>query len=138
MPFVKLVEDDGADAIERAVGEEPARQYAFGEKAQTRARTADFFKADLVADGFADALAEFSGDVTRGKASGEAARFQYEDFAIGKIKQGRRNTGSLPCPRRRFENQVGMGAQVLKNLRHQRIDGKMHASSSWHGVSICS
>ena len=53
MPLVKLVQDHGVDAREQRIGDQTARENAFGEESKPRARPGDFFEANLIADGFA-------------------------------------------------------------------------------------
>ena len=58
MALVELVEHHGVDAGELRIGDQAAREDAFGEEAQAGARSGDFFEANLVADRFADTFAK--------------------------------------------------------------------------------
>ena len=55
MPLVKFVQDHGVHAGEQRIGDQAAREDAFGEKSKPRSRTGHFFEANLIADRFAQA-----------------------------------------------------------------------------------
>ena len=115
--LVKLVEHHGADALQPRIGEQAARQHAFGEEAQARARPGDLFEAHLVADGLADALAAFGRDEARRQPRGEAARLEHEHLAVGEVEQGGRHARGLPRPGGRLQHQrvvVGAGARRFR------------------------
>ena len=88
--------------------QKPAREHAFGEKAEARARAGGFFETDLVADGFAEGLAHFFSHAAGGHACGHATWFEDEQRA--ELEQSGRDASSFAGAGRCLENEVGRGA----------------------------
>jgi hypothetical protein len=132
MALVELIEDDGGGALEARVAKEAAGEDTFGEKAQARGGAGDIFEADLVAHGGSDGLAAFGGDEAGGEAGGQAAGFEDEHLAAIESQQGGRDAGCLTGSGRSFDDQVGIMAKVLDDVREQAIDGQVHVFLWWH------
>jgi hypothetical protein len=126
MTLVEFVEDHTGHALERRVAQEAAREDAFGEEAQTRTRSDDFFEADLVADGATDRFAALGRDEPGGESRGQAAGLEYEHFARIEIEQGGWDARSLPCPGRSFDYQGGSGAEMSEDVGDEGVDGERH------------
>jgi hypothetical protein len=82
MAFVKLIEEDRADAAKLRIAEQTPREDPFGHESQARARTADVLKAHLIADGFAELFPKLAGHTARGHTDGQTAGFEDQDFAF--------------------------------------------------------
>jgi hypothetical protein len=124
MALVKLVEDHTGDSVETRVGEEAAGEDALRQKAEARAGSGDLLETDLIADGLAGALSALGGDEAGGQSGGEASRLEDEDVAGGEVQERGGNAGSLPCPRRRFEDEGRVVAKVADDLGDERVDGQ--------------
>ena len=129
MPLMKLVQDHRADAGQRGIGQQPPRQHAFGQEPQARARTADVFEAHLIADGFADALAEFAGD-----APGRHARRQRRGSSTSTSPRSRASSAGgtrvvFPAPGGASITRFGC-VESLDDPRQQIVDRKLHSFES--------
>ena len=58
MPLVKLIQHHGVHASELRIGNQTAREDAFGQETKPRARACDFFEANLISDGLAQPFAQ--------------------------------------------------------------------------------
>jgi hypothetical protein len=125
VPLVKLVQDDAGDARELRVREEPAREHAFGQKAQPRARARHVLEAHLIADRLAGAFAPLFGDAARGHARRDAARLERPHLAAAanvrveqrrgharRLARARRGLYDKARPRRRDSMTSGMSASI--------------------------
>jgi hypothetical protein len=132
--FVELVEHDAADALQLWVGEQPARQHALGQKAQTRLRPRHVFKSDLIADCLAHALAALLRDAARGHARGYAARLKHEHVAAARqprVEERGRQTRRLPRAGRRLHDEAPRAAERLDRAGQNLVNRqRLHASSS--------
>jgi hypothetical protein len=124
--LMKFVEDDDVDAAQVRVGHEAAGEDAFGEEAEAGAGSGDVFEADLIADGFAEALAQFGGDASGSHAGGESAGFEDEDFASGDGQEGGRDARGLSCSGRGFDDEVLLFSNGREDLREERVNWKLH------------
>jgi hypothetical protein len=111
MAFVKLVEHDGADAAEFRICNEAARENAFRQETQARARPGRILKANLIAHCFPDRFAHLTGHPARSHAGGNATRFEHEN-AASERQQGGRHTRGLAGARSSFNHQIGRLAQT--------------------------
>ena len=108
VPLVELVEHDRADAGQRGVAEEPAREHALGDEADARARPRDLLEPDLVADRLARPLAELLGDAARGEPRREPPRLEHHDLAVAeepRLEERARHARRLPRAGRRLEDE---------------------------------
>src|ERR1700733_1217349 len=124
MTLVKFIEYDCVDAIEHWIGQQAASENAFCDESKSRVRTGDFFKANLVADGFADRFIELPCDSARCEPGGDAAWFKHDDLARDDAKQRRRDAGRLACARRSFNDEVRTTLERRDNLRQNCVDRK--------------
>jgi hypothetical protein len=116
MALVEFVEHDGADASEVWVTGEAAVEDAFGHVAQPGLGAGEVFKAHLVADAFADALATFAGDATCGEARCEASWFEYDDVAIDAIHEVCRHASCLAGTGRGFNYGVPFEGEIWEEV----------------------
>ncbi len=79
--LVEFVEQHRRDAFERRVVEDHAREHAFGDDLDARARRDEALQAHPEPDRLADLLAEARRHARRGGARGETARLQHDDLA---------------------------------------------------------
>ena len=79
--LVELVEQHRRNAFERGIVEDHAREHAFRDDLDPRARGDEALQAHAKADGLADLLAQSRGHTRGGGARGEAARLQHDDLA---------------------------------------------------------
>src|SRR5271170_6867503 len=62
MAFMKLIEHNCVDTLQRRIGQQPACQHALGDKPQPCPRPSDLFEPDLIANSFANLLAKLRRD----------------------------------------------------------------------------
>ncbi len=98
MALMKFVEHHDADAAQLRIRQKPARQNPFGEKSQTRARTADIFEPNLIADGIANAFAQFARHSPRRHARSQTPGFQHQHFARSKASSAGGTRVVFPAP----------------------------------------
>ncbi len=124
MPLVELVQHHGRYAVQARIGEQSAREHAFGHESQARMRAGHLLEAHLVAHRLAQTLAPLEGHPARGQSRRQPPRLQHQDLSAARSQQGRRNACRLPRPRRRFHHHVATVPQASQNLGYQRIDGQ--------------
>ncbi len=124
MPLVEFVENDSADALEIGIGEKLSREDSLGEEAETRLGACDFFEADLISDGLAEALSEFRSYAAGGHARGDATRFEDQHLSFNGIQQSRWNAGSLAGTGRSFEYETRVALERVQNLRQNGVNGQ--------------
>ena len=100
--LVELVEDDDADAIERWVVLQHARQDTFGENLYLSVLADARVKADAVADPLSDGFAEQFCHAFRYLSGGKSARFEHQNLTLhGCIEhEGQRQQGRFAGSRR--------------------------------------
>ena len=127
VPLVELVQHDRTDTAELGIGEQAPGEDSFGHEPQARPRGAPPFEADLPSDQFR--VFELFRDPPRGRARGDAAGLEHDDFSFDRLEQGGWNARGLAGARGRFQDHGGMGAQRLEHLGHDRVDGEsvLHA-----------
>ncbi len=86
MALVKFVEDDHVHARKPRIGNQSARQNAFGEESEAGAWAGDFFKTDLIADGPAYRFPTFLRNPSRGQASGQTPGLQDQHLSVDQRK----------------------------------------------------
>ncbi len=101
---MKFVEHHHVDAGERRIGDQAPGEDAFGEEAQASPRARDFFEADLIAHGLADALAHLLRDPASRHARGDAPRFEHQHLAAHQRKQRGRNARGFSRAGRRLDH----------------------------------
>jgi len=126
MPLVKFIEDHGCDAVEFRIGEEAAGKHAFGDKAEARAWSGNFFEPDLVADGLADTFAALGSHVSGCQPRGQPPGFQDDDIAVAELKQGRGNTRGFAGSGGRFQHESVGFSKAIQDFGNQRVDWEMH------------
>ncbi len=77
MPLMELVQHHGIDTRKQRIGNQAARENAFGEESQPRARAGHLLEANLIAHRFAELFAQLVGDAARRQSRGQAARLQH-------------------------------------------------------------
>jgi hypothetical protein len=84
--FMKLVEDDAADAFEEGVGEHHAQEDALGDEADACAIGSDAIHPDLVSYFVAEALTSLCGNALSEHTCGESAWLEDQNFArLGEV-----------------------------------------------------
>ena len=137
------------DAFERGVVEDHAREHAFGDDLDARARGNEALQAHAQADGLADLLAKARRHARRGGARGEAARLQHDDLAgprEGLVQQRERYARRLAGAGRRDEDRAGAAAerrdeprqgfvdrQAVGKGAHRRLIAAGRRSRKWRG-----
>jgi hypothetical protein len=122
--FMKLVEDDAAYSPKFRIGDDPAREDAFGEEAKPCRWSAYFVEAHLVTDGLAERFTEFLGYPAGRHAGGDAARF--EDQYFSELEKGGRDTSGLPGAGRRLDHDGARPAQTGRDLGEDGVDRKLN------------
>ena len=105
--FVKLVEQNSRDAVQRGIVEDHPGEYALGDDLDARAGANQALQAHAQPDRLADFLAEARGHSRRGGARGQAARLQHDDLAVRRerfVEQRERNPRRLARAGRRDEH----------------------------------
>ncbi len=128
MAFVEFVEQDRADAAEFRIVLQHAREDAFGDDFDARARRHFRFEADAITDGFADRFAALRGHEFRRRARSDATRFEHEDFLVAeprRVEQRERHLRRLARAGRRFEDQSRMLGQRCRYARQHVADRKV-------------
>ncbi len=87
--FVKLIEDDGTDILQKRVSEELPGENAFGEEAQTGVSRQASFEADLETDLFSQGPAAFVGDSGGARPCCDSPWLEHDHRSI----LGREQTG---------------------------------------------
>ncbi len=123
---MELIEQDGADPVERWIVLDEAGKDALCNDLDAGPLRDHGAETNPVADGVADFLAERLRHAGGGRARGEPARLQNQDFLIGRprlIRQDQRNPRRLARTRR--GNQHGRRAprQRGHEVRRSGIDG---------------
>ena len=139
---MEFVEDDGGDAAEGGVGEQPAGEDAFGDEAEAGARAGDVLEADLVADCLAEG--SLSSSATR-RAARRAARRRGSRTTISPGTRSRSAGGTrvvLPAPGGASRTRLGCagarrGSRVEARLPGGRFSGSLTYRNMTHeGVSM--
>src|SRR5260370_916162 len=97
--------------------------------APTRTRHHALFGTDLVAVRSANLFVQCPGDSSGRQACADPARLEHDNFAADETENGRWNTGGLPRPRRRFNDQVVRMLQGRKKFRQNRVHWKCWLST---------
>ncbi len=111
--FMKFVEDDQPDAVQRRIGLQHPGQDAFGHHLDPRAR--DRLPAHPETDIAARLLAQAFGQPFGGRPRGQTARFQHQDLARGLVHQRQRHPRGLARAGRRDQHR----AAVIGHCRTQ-------------------
>ena len=145
--LVELVEQDGADAGEAAIAEEPACEHALGHEGDPRARSGPVLEPHPVSHGAADLLAELLGHAPGRQPRGEPAGLEHHDLAaLGRavVEQGPRHPRRLARARGRLEDEAPPVAQRARHVGQQRIDRErlqgslfQQTPSAGSSASIC-
>ena len=99
--FVEFVEQDGADAFQRGVGQDHAAEHAFGDDFDARVLRCPHIEAGAQADRLADLLAEGRRHALGGGARCDAARLDQDELAPAVQASSSRASGTrvvLPAP----------------------------------------
>ena len=113
-PFVKLVEDHEADALQRRIAAQHARQHAFGHHFDTGALRDTRFATHAVAHRLADFFAQNRRHVRRRSTRRESPRFEHDQLCIRQprlVDQRQRHTGGLAGTWWRLEHGHGACSQ---------------------------
>ena len=81
MTLVKLIQDNSVHSGEFRIRDQPACEDAFGQETKAGASARDFFKANLIPNGFSQPLATLLGYSAGGHSRGDSARFQHQHLA---------------------------------------------------------
>ncbi len=127
--FVKLVEDHGADAFEKRVGEKLTGQNALGDHAEPRFRGDLVIEANLIADLATQRPAILRGDAARRSPCRHPSRLEQDQTRMLRRETTRRqqragNPRRFPRAGRRHQHQATCLAYRLQNLGHNRVDGQ--------------
>ena len=117
MPFVKFVEDDGADTLQVGISQHPAQQHAFGHVTDARGGRGDVVEPHLIADLAAKLNVASLRDPRREHARGQPARLQDRHLAVAQqtaVKQHLRHLGRFARAGGRGENQPLLRGQSFE------------------------
>jgi hypothetical protein len=78
--FVKLVENDHPDLMEKTVGKKFTGKDAFGQKPQLCATATDFFETNLISNEAAHSFAEFRSDPACREPGRQPPRLQHANM----------------------------------------------------------
>ena len=123
--LVEFVEQHRADARQRGVVENHAREHAFGDHLDAGARRDEALQAHAKANGLANPLAKARRHARRGGAGGEAARLQHDDLAAlreGLVHQRERDAGGLAGAGRRDQDRASARAERRDEPRQGFVD----------------
>ena len=124
--LVELVEEDGANAGQRGIVEDEARENALGDHFDARFRSDARIEAGADADGFADLLAGQLRHAFGRGAGGQAARLQQQDLGAPeprRIEQCRRHARRLAGAGWRHEHGRSARGERLPQLLQHLVDG---------------
>ena len=123
--LVELVEQHCRDAVERRIGEDHAREHAFGHDLDTALRSDLRGEAGPQANRLAEALAEEVRHAACCGAGGEAARLEDQDLPARDprlIEEGERHARRLAGPRRRDEDSGAGFRQCPAHVAQDLVD----------------
>jgi hypothetical protein len=125
--LVEFVDHHYIHAAQLRIGKQAPREHALGHEAQAGLWSADILKAHLIANGLADAFAEFSGHAARSEPCRQPTWPEHQHFAAAIREQRGRYARGLACTGRRFDHKIPPAAHGLANARKQRVYRKAHA-----------
>ena len=128
--FVEFVEQQCADAFEHRIVLQHAREDAFGDDFDARARRHLALEADAVADRLARRFAQLFRHEAGGGARGHAARFEHQDLAAGEPRRIEQASGTcvvLPAPGGASSTSRGCAARLARSSGNSGAMGKSAA-----------
>ena len=132
--FVKLVEDDRADARQPGVALQHSGQDAFGHHLDARGFRHPCLAAYPIAHGLAHRFAQHRRHPLGGGARRQAARLEHHDAPTPKacVQHRQRHPRRLAGPRRRLQNRAAIGFEGA----HQRRYGIVYGQAVGHRIVI--
>ena len=138
-----LVENDDADAVERRIALQHARQNAFGHDLDAGLGADTGFEPGAKTDGRADFFSQHLGHAPRGCTGGETARLQHHDLLCPEprcIEQRQRDQRRLAGARRCFEDgcavTVERHAQIGQHGADRQLGRKIFERKSHRDATI--
>ena len=125
--FVKLIEQNGTDAIQTGIILDQAREDAFGDDLDTGSLADSGFKPDAIANPLTNRFRHGGGHEQGRRARGNAPWLQHDDALRsqpGLAKQRWWQASGLARAGRRFQDQPGVLLQRLTHLWKQFVDRK--------------
>src|SRR5580704_15500857 len=121
MTLMEFIQHNGIDAFEAGIRRKSPRQDALGDKPQPCARSTNFLKPDLVADGLTYLFAELPCDSPRRQSCRYPTRLEDHYFTSDNPEERGRHTGRLTGPRWRFDHEIRIALQRRDDLRQQHV-----------------
>ena len=135
---MEFVEQHGGDSVERRIVEDHAREHAFGDDLDPRARRDQALQPHAQADRLADRLAERRGHARRRGARGEPARLEHDDLARGGegfVEQRQRHARRLAGAGRRDQHRARPGGERGDEPRQGVVDRQRFGESAHHALA---
>ena len=133
--FMKFVEENRSDPLQRGVGLQHPGQDPFGDDLDPGPGRDLRVTAHAISDRVAGPLAQHSRHPFRRRSRCQPTRFQKQDAVRGQAcpQQRERHDGGLPHAGRRLKDGTGVSAQGLQKRREDIFDGQLRLL---HGLRL--
>ncbi len=130
---MELVEDHGANAVEKRIGLESPREDPLGHDLNTGRGAGLSLEAHLIADLVAEAPGVFVGDALGRRPGRDTPRLEHDDAPLDAVEEGWWDACGLPCAGLGCEDEASVGRDGGDDSREGVVDGQVRSS----GCGVC-